>query len=120
MTRYPRTTQVAAKLSDDDLGKLTTIVEALERREPNTRHKAVTRSDAIRAAIKAWAEIVAQDGPRAGDPSWLRLDESIVAQLAELATRFAVDIDAVIVALLNDANHRATIKRELAAMALTS
>jgi pyruvate dehydrogenase complex dehydrogenase (E1) component len=118
--RYPHTTQVAAKLSDADLDKLQQIIETLEQHKPAERHKAVNRSDAIRAAINGWTAILAQDGPRTGDPTWLRIDVDVAAQLAELASRFEVDVDAIVVALLNDANHRGTIKRELAAMALTS
>jgi len=118
-TRYPHTTQVAAKLSDEDLGKLQQIVEALEAREPAQRHKAITRSDAIRAAIKAWAGILDQDGPRAGDPAWIRLDVDVAAQLAQLATNAGVDVDAVVIALLNDPQHRHVITRELAHMRAT-
>lgn len=108
--RYPNTTQVAVKLNDDDLDALDRLVDALPR-DPN-------RSEAIRRAIRAVPPRVVAD--EASGAAWLALDGDVAAQLAELANRFGTTTDTVVVALLNDPNHRAIVKRNLAEIALTS
>jgi hypothetical protein len=108
--RYPHITTVGVKLVDEDLAALARLVEAIP------APAEATRSEAIRRAIRA----VPPAAITHPDTAWLVLEVDVMAQLADLAVRFGTTVDNVVIALLNEPNARATVKRELAAMALTS
>jgi hypothetical protein len=108
--RYPHVTTVGVKLVDEDLAALDRLVEAIP------APAEATRSEAIRRAIREVPPAaVAHPGV-----AWLALEGDVMVQLAELAIRFDTTVDTVIIALLNEPNARATVKRELAVMALSS
>jgi hypothetical protein len=108
--RYPHVTTVGVKLVDEDLAALDRLVETIP------APAEATRSEAIRRAIRALPPAaIAHPGA-----AWLALETDVMAQLAELAIRFGTTVDNIVIALLNEPNARATVKRELAVMALSS
>lgn len=93
--------QVAVKLSASDLAALDELVGRHQGHTLDGIEAVRNRSDVLRVAIRTLSFLV--------EP----FDDAEVLHLQELATRFGTTPLLVISALLNDANVRALVKRNL-------